>query len=144
MAIENQVEALFIDYLQLINWDLEMPDSPKSDPEHVITELKRFAHEYNIALIVTSGLTRGVDLRSGDKRPMLSDLSDMTRSDMIEELADNILLLHRPAYYGIIEDEHGNDLMNRTEVIIARSKDGFTGNIYFRNDFQSLINVSST
>lgn len=144
MAIENQVEALFIDYLQLINWDLEMPDSSKSDTEHVITELKRFAHEYNIALIVTSGLTRGVDLRSGDKRPMLSDLSDMTRSDMIEELADNILLLHRPAYYGIIEDEHGNDLMNRTEVIIARSKDGYTGNIYFRNDFQSLINVSST
>jgi len=139
MAIEKQVEAVVIDYLQLISWDVELPDSPKSDSEHIIAELKKFAHEYNIALIVTSGLTRGVDLRSGDKRPMLSDLSDITRSDMIEELTDTILLLHRPAYYGIIEDEQGNNLMNTTEVIIARSKDGFTGNIYFRNESQSLI-----
>jgi replicative DNA helicase len=131
------VEIIFIDYLQLIDRGLSVySDCENADSGYVITELTRFAREYNIPLVITSSLTRNVTLRSGDKRPIISDLAG---SDFIEELADNIILLHRPAYYGIIEDENGNDLSNVTEVIIAKSKDGTPGEIYLRKKPGSMI-----
>jgi replicative DNA helicase len=53
------------------------------------------ASELNVAMVVLQQLNRGVEGRE-DKRPGLSDLRD---SGNIEEDADTVSLLYRPAYY---------------------------------------------
>lgn len=53
------------------------------------------AAELNVAMVVLQQLNRGVEGRE-DKRPGLSDLRD---SGNIEEDADTVSLLYRPAYY---------------------------------------------
>ena len=132
MVKKNQVEIMFIDYLQLIDSGLvEVSEYENLAYEHVVIELKKFARKYNIPLVIASSLTKDVALRSGDKRPIITDIPG---SGIIEELADNILLLHRPYYYGIIEDEEGNKLTGLMEVIIAKSKTGEIGEMYLRKN----------
>ena len=40
-----------------------------------------------------------------------------------------VLFIHRPEYYKITEDEQGNSLIGVAELIIAKHRNGATGNI---------------
>ena len=58
-------------------------------------QLKELAIELNVPILVLSQLTRKVDDREG-KKPQLIDLRE---SGSLEQDADQVLLIYRPAYY---------------------------------------------
>lgn len=107
-----------IDYIQQLQ-----SDSPKNNENAEITaiskQLQKCAKSYGISLLAASQLSRAVETRGGDRRPQLSDLRS---SGSLEQDADNILFLYRPAYYDIKEDENGFDISYRTEVIYKKCR----------------------
>lgn len=40
-----------------------------------------------------------------------------------------VLFVHRPEYYHIYQDDHGNDLRGMAQVIIAKHRKGATGDV---------------
>ena len=48
-----------------------------------------------------------------------------------EEYADTVIMLHRPVYYGITEDEYGNSLIDTAEIIVLKNRNGITGDLNF-------------
>ena len=62
-------------------------------------------------------------------RPMLSDLRE---SGAIEQDADIVIFIHRPEYYGILEDGEGNSTKGVGEFIIAKNREGALGIVPFR------------
>jgi hypothetical protein len=79
------------------------------------------SNDYNICVIASSQLSRSVESRGGDKKPILSDLRE---SGAIEQDADKVLFIYRPAYYGLTHDESGESTENRVEIIIAKNRNG--------------------
>ena len=83
--------------------------------------LKALAKDLNIPVIALSQLSRAVETRGGSKRPQLSDLRE---SGSLEQDADAVAFIYRPAYYGIEEDENGNSLKETAELIFAKHRNG--------------------
>lgn len=98
-----------------------------------VTALKDIAKEFAVPVIGISQLNRDVEDRA-DKLPRMSDLRS---SGMIEQLADNIILMMRPRYYqdkGIDVDTRGIDkILGPTNVedpcyfVVAKNRNGATG-----------------
>lgn len=82
-------------------------------------------------------------MRSGNKRPQLSDLRE---SGAIEQDADLVLFIHRPEYYGIDVDEEGNSLKGIAEIIVAKHRNGPTGDIQlkFVREFAKFVDLDDT
>ena len=91
--------------------------------------IKSIAKELNVPIIALSQLSRSVETRGGDKRPMLSDLRE---SGAIEQDADIVTFIYRPEYYGITEDEEGNSTTGTGEIIIAKHRNGSLENVKLR------------
>ena len=83
--------------------------------------------ELKIPVVALSQLSRAVETRGGNKRPLLSDLRG---SGAIEQDADAVIFIYRPEYYGydiaddgVIDDgvrNSGGD----TELIFAKYRGG--------------------
>jgi replicative DNA helicase len=43
-----------------------------------------------------------------------------------------VLFIHRPEYYGFLEDEEGNSLVGLAEIIVAKHRNGAVGDIKLR------------
>jgi replicative DNA helicase len=125
MAINNGVKIVLFDYLQLIE-GIKVKQNREQEISSVIRSLKQQVRELNIVLILASQLNRSVELRSGNKRPMLADLRD---SGAIEEEADKVLFIHRPEVYGLDIDEEGNSLKGYTEIMVAKNRTGPCGDV---------------
>ena len=139
---EHGVKAIIIDYLQLMNASGMKFGSRQEEVSTISRSLKGLAKELNIPIIALSQLNRGVESREGaeGKRPQLSDLRE---SGAIEEDADIACFIHRPAYYNILEDERGNNLRGMTQIIIAKHRNGATGEILlrFKGEFAKFQNL---
>ena len=68
-------------------------------------------------------------MRSGNKRPQLSDLRE---SGAIEQDADLVIFIHRPEYYGLDVDDEGNSLKGIAEIIVAKHRNGAVGDIQLK------------
>jgi replicative DNA helicase len=112
----DDLGMIIIDYLQLIE-----PEDKKAPREQQIAlisrRLKFLAKEVEAPVIALAQLNRGVELRE-DKRPRLADLRE---SGSIEQDADVVMFLHRPAAYDP-EDRPGE-----ADVIVAKNRSGPTG-----------------
>jgi len=91
----------------------------------MLNEAQRIARELQIHLVLVVQIGRKAEART-DKRPQISDLKD---SGAYEEIADNILLFYRDAYY--LQKALGNaelkvDIM---EIIIGKQRQGETGTL---------------
>jgi len=127
---QHDIKIVIIDYLQLMNASGMRPGNRQEEVSMISRSLKGLAKELNIPIIALSQLNRGVESRTGEgKRPQLSDLRE---SGAIEQDADMVLFIHRPEYYHITEDEQGNSLIGLAEIIIAKHRNGATGDVRLR------------
>jgi replicative DNA helicase len=126
---QHNVDLIIIDYLQLMTGG---GDNRGGNREQEISSISRsiksIAKELDIPIIALSQLSRAVETRGGDKRPMLSDLRE---SGAIEQDADIVCFLYRPEYYKIYEDEHGSTL-GIGEVIVAKHRNGALDTVRLR------------
>lgn len=139
---EHGVRCLIIDYLQLMNASGMSFGSREQEVSIISRSLKGLAKELNIPVIALSQLNRGVESRQGveGKRPQLADLRE---SGAIEQDADMVCFIHRPEYYKITEDEKGNSLVGLAEIIIAKHRNGATGDVRlrFKNEYAKFMNI---
>jgi replicative DNA helicase len=120
---KHNIQMIIIDYLQLMTGDGNGKGGGNREQEiaSISRALKNLAKELSVPVIALSQLSRSVETRGGDKRPMLSDLRE---SGSIEQDADMVIFLYRPEYYKIDQDEAGNSLKGIGEVIIAKHRNG--------------------
>jgi replicative DNA helicase len=116
---EKGLRIIFIDCLQMINFTKEDENASERIAK-VMHALKQLARQIDVPIVVGSMLGRGVEYREGieGKKPQLMDLSN---SSYIEELADVIMMVHRPEHYHIYEDEEGQDFHGRMQIIIKKN-----------------------
>ncbi|MDP4277385.1 MAG: replicative DNA helicase [Bacteroidota bacterium] len=141
---EEHVELIIIDYLQLMNASGTGFGSREQEVSTISRSLKGLAKELNIPIIALSQLNRAVESRtssnaSESKRPQLSDLRE---SGAIEQDADMVCFIHRPEYYKITEDASGRSLQGIAEIIIAKHRNGATGDVRlkFKKQFAKFMN----
>lgn len=134
---------VIIDYLQLID---TTSGNRNQTREREIADASRaaklLAKEIDAPVILLSQLSRKVEERA-DKTPLLSDLRE---SGAIEQDADIVAFIDRPAMYGaqtIDTSRYGTipaDGVGR--LIIAKNREGATGQVYFRHN-ESLTRIVS-
>jgi replicative DNA helicase len=126
---QHNVDLIIIDYLQLMSAGGESKGGNREQEISSISRsIKSIAKELDIPIIALSQLSRAVETRGGDKRPMLSDLRE---SGAIEQDADIVCFLYRPEYYKIFEDENGST-MGVGEVIVAKHRNGAIDTVRLR------------
>lgn len=110
-VLQSDADIVFIDYLGLISGDISRGSYEKVS--EISRQLKLLALDTNKPFIVLHQLSRAAAERR-DKRPQISDLRD---SGKIEQDADFICFVYRPAYYG-------ETAMNKQELefLIAKSR----------------------
>ncbi len=120
MKEQYDIQALFIDYLQLITINSSNNASRENDVARISGALKGLAKELNIPVVCLAQVNRAAE--QGDGKPKLSNLRE---SGAIEQDADVVALLHRK------REEQFNRSENTTEgveaeLIIAKNRSGRT------------------
>ncbi len=126
LKAQHDIQMIIIDYLQLMTAGSESKGNREQEISTISRSIKSIAKELDIPVIALSQLSRAVETRGGDKRPMLSDLRE---SGAIEQDADMVCFIYRPEYYGLTEDENGNSTLGRAELIIAKHRNGALENV---------------
>lgn len=141
LKMQHDIQCVIVDYLQLMTAGTDMRGSREQEVSTISRSLKAIAKELNIPIIALSQLNRSVESREG-RRPQLSDLRE---SGAIEQDADLVIFIHRPEYYGITEDENHNSLKGLAEIIIAKHRNGPTGDTYlsFRKELAKFSDLET-
>jgi replicative DNA helicase len=136
LKAEHGLDLVIVDYLQLVSGRVRA-ENRQQEISEISRGLKAMAKELNVPVIALSQLSRAVEARE-DKRPQLSDLRE---SGAIEQDADVVIFLYRPAFYARkdrakqLEDDEAED--NTAEVIIGKQRNGPTGTVHlaFRREY---------
>jgi replicative DNA helicase len=133
------IQAVVIDYLQLMTGSRET-GSREQEVSNISRSLKSVAKELDIPVIALSQLNRSVEMRSGNKRPQLSDLRE---SGAIEQDADLVIFIHRSEYYGLDVDDEGNSLKGIAEIIVSKHRNGPVGEVRlkFIREFAKFVDL---
>ncbi|MDR1666471.1 MAG: replicative DNA helicase [Bacteroidales bacterium] len=133
---QHHIKAAMVDYLQLMTWTGDTKGNREQEVSNISRSLKAIAKELDIPVIALAQVKREAASadRQGHKRPQLQDLRE---SGAIEQDADIVAFIHRPEYYGFIEDEDGNSLRGIAEIIIGKHRNGATGTVLLK--FQPQI-----
>src|SRR5207237_2894482 len=118
LKLRQDIRLVIVDYLQLIDPD-NRRDSRQEQVAAISRRLKFLARELEIPVMALAQVNRSSEDRQ-DHRPRLSDLRE---SGAIEQDADTVLMLHRPARF----DKASED--NILEVHVAKQRNGPTGGI---------------
>lgn len=143
LKMQHNIELVIIDYLQLMSAkDGKGGGNREQEISTISRSIKEIAKELNIPIIALSQLSRSVEQRGGDKRPILSDLRE---SGAIEQDADIVGFIYRPDYYGFLEDEEGNPNNGIGEIIIAKHRNGATDRVRLRfvQEYARFENIES-
>ena len=140
---EGALDLIVIDYLQLMTGSAGSSqrkfENRTQEVSSISRGLKALAKELGVPVLALSQLSRGSEQRTGDKKPLLSDLRE---SGSIEQDADVVAFIHREEYYNR-EDE---DLKGKAEIIIAKQRNGPTGSVQlaYLSDFTRFENLDTT
>src|SRR5581483_3736945 len=133
--IEGGLGLIIIDYLQLMRHEGRV-ESRVEQVSQISRGLKGLARELSVPVIALSQLSRNVEQRGGDKRPVLSDLRD---SGAIEQDADVVCFIYRDEYYHDDSERPGE-----ADIIIAKHRNGpvDTIRLTFRSEYPKFMNYS--
>lgn len=130
---QGELGLIVVDYLQL----MQLRDSSENrvnQVSEISRSLKMIAKEFDCPLIALSQLSREVEKRN-PQRPVMSDLRD---SGAIEQDADVIFFIYRPAVYA--QDDAGKS-DPKAEIIIGKQRNGPIGtvNLAFQGKFTRFV-----
>ena len=137
---EGALDLIVIDYLQLMTGSSGNSktkfENRTQEVSSISRGLKALAKELGVPVVALSQLSRGSEQRTGDKKPLLSDLRE---SGSIEQDADVVAFIHREEYY----DRDNEDIKGQAEIIIAKQRNGPTGSVKlaYLNDFTRFENL---
>jgi len=117
LVAEKKAGLFVIDYLQLVRGP-RSSESRQIEISMISQSLKALAKELDVPVVALSQLSRAVEQRGGDRRPILSDLRE---SGAIEQDADVVLFVYRPEVYD------RSELEGLSEIIIGKQRNGPTG-----------------
>lgn len=130
LKMQHNIEIIIIDYLQLMTaGGTKGAGNREQEISTISRSIKEIAKELNVPVIALSQLSRSVEQRGGDKRPVLSDLRE---SGAIEQDADIVSFIYRPEYYGFLQDEEGNSNAGIGEIIVAKHRNGALDRVRLR------------
>ncbi|MBT6766416.1 MAG: replicative DNA helicase, partial [Prolixibacteraceae bacterium] len=139
LKMQHDIQVVIVDYLQLMTAGSDNRGSREQEVSQISRSLKAIAKELDLPIIALSQLNRSVESREG-KRPQLSDLRE---SGAIEQDSDIVIFIHRPEYYGITEDDNQNSLLGVAELIIAKHRNGPTGDVHlsFKKELAKFLDM---
>jgi len=134
LKMERNLDLVMVDYMQLMSGGGRF-QSRNEEVSAISRGLKGMAKELDVPMMVLSQLSRQPDRRGGDHRPQLSDLRE---SGSIEQDADVVMFIVRPAVYD-------QDVEDRriAQLIIAKQRNGPIGEIelVFQHEFTRFENA---
>jgi replicative DNA helicase len=139
--LHHQLEAkgglglIIIDYLQLMRHEGRV-ESRVEQVGQISRGLKGLARELNVPVIALSQLSRAVEQRGGEKRPILSDLRE---SGQIEQDSDLVMFIYREEYY-----EKDSERPGEADIIIAKHRNGPVGDVVltFQKEYPKFMNYA--
>ena len=124
---EGRLDLVMVDYLQLMTGSNATGkkgfENRTQEVSSISRGLKALAKEMRVPVVALSQLSRGSEQRTGDKKPLLSDLRE---SGSIEQDADVVCFIHREEYY----DRENEDVKGKAEIIVAKQRNGPTGSVH--------------
>jgi replicative DNA helicase len=139
---EGRLDLIMVDYLQLMTGSNATGkkgfENRTQEVSSISRGLKALAKEMKVPVVALSQLSRGSEQRTGDHKPLLSDLRE---SGSIEQDADVVAFIHRPEYY----DRENEDLKGKAEIIIAKQRNGPTGvvELVYLSDYTLFANAAT-
>lgn len=123
MKFTHDIQAIFIDYLQLLrSTSKRASENRQIEVAEISGGLKALAKELGIPVVVLAQLSRKADER---ERPVLSDLRE---SGAIEQDADVVAFLTREEYYAVTDQER-IDAQGKATLHVAKNRNGDVGPI---------------
>ncbi|WP_223653138.1 replicative DNA helicase [Hymenobacter psoromatis] len=141
---QHPLGLVLVDYIQLMRGDTK--GNREQEVGSISRGLKELAKELNAPVIALSQLSRDVEKRGGEKRPLLSDLRE---SGSLEQDADCIVFMWRGEYYNITEYEDGTATADTVLFDIAKHRNGATDEVVAtcsmrRGVFNDLLPISNS
>src|SRR4029077_2581491 len=134
--VEGGLGLIIIDYLQLMRHEGRV-ESRVEQVGQISRGLKGLARELDVPVIAISQLSRAVEQRGGEKKPILSDLRE---SGQLEQDADLVVFIYREEYYLKEESERPGE----ADLIIAKHRDGPVGDVVltFQKQYPKFMNYA--
>lgn len=132
---KHGLDLVVVDYLQLMHSESSRAKQNRQlEISEISTGLKEMAKELDCVVLALAQLSRTVEERK-DKKPTLADLRE---SGSIEQDADVVMMLLRPAYY--FEDAPKDEAW----LILAKGRDVGIGEVKLRFDGPKTTFFSTT
>jgi replicative DNA helicase len=133
--VQGGLGLIIVDYLQLMRHEGHV-ESRVEQVGQMSRGLKGLARELNVPVIALSQLSRAVEQRGGEKKPILSDLRD---SGAIEQDADVVMFIYREEYY-----DRDSERPGEADIIIAKHRNGPVGEVVltFQNEYPKFMNYA--
>jgi replicative DNA helicase len=133
--VEGGLGLVIVDYLQLMRAEGRI-ESRVEQVSQMSRGLKGLARELGVPVIALSQLSRAVEQRGGEKKPVLSDLRE---SGAIEQDADLVMFIYREEYY-----EKDSERPGEADIIIAKHRNGPVGEVVltFQKEYPKFMNYA--
>ncbi len=144
MDTDGRLDLVLVDYLQLMHEKVSKKEigNRALEVSQISRGLKILAKDLHTPFVVLSQLNRAIEQRK-DAKPMLSDLRE---SGSIEQDADIVMFLHKPADVKKTLPGDTNDLIDKKfdtlsqiKLIVAKNRNGPIGNIDLFFDSQYTV-----